>query len=160
VHTVAGTCDLIPVHEPDKRKRFTGETRIRSVGLSPDGKTLAAASENGTVEIWDTETMVRRALLRGVLLGYHSLAFSRDGERLAAGSNGQEAIKMWDTDSHEEVATLAATGSAFKFPAFSPDGRSLAARSFNGVLHLWNAPSWEQIEAAETARRARDLLIY
>ena len=32
---------------------------------------------------------------------------------------------------------------------FSPDGRWLAACNEEGELHLWHAPSWEEIEAAE-----------
>ena len=30
--------------------------------------------------------------------------------------------------------------------AFSPDGQWLAACNYQGDLHLWHAPSWEEIE--------------
>jgi WD40 repeat protein len=152
VESTDGLCELIPVQDPDKRKRFTVGRQVKSVRLSPDGKTFAAASENGTVEVLDTETLTRRALLRGVLLGYHSLTFSPDGERLGAGSNGQEAIKMWDVHSLEEVATLGGEGSLFTVAAFSPDGNTIGAHNWKGVLHLWTAPSWKEIEAAEKRR--------
>jgi hypothetical protein len=33
--------------------------------------------------------------------------------------------------------------------AFSPDGSTLMAMSFAGIAHLWRAPSWAEIEAAE-----------
>ena len=33
--------------------------------------------------------------------------------------------------------------------SFSPDGNTLAATSLNGNAHLWHAPSWAEIEAAE-----------
>jgi len=144
--------ELIAARNPERRWRFAGEDRIVSIALSPDGNTFAAASENGTVELWDTRTRTRLALLRGVLLGYHSVAFSPDGERVAAGSNGQEAIKMWDLHSHEEVATLPGNGSFFVDAAFSPDGNTIAARNWNGVIHFWTAPSWRQIHAAEKAQ--------
>ena len=32
---------------------------------------------------------------------------------------------------------------------FSPDGNTLAATALGGMAHLWRAPSWEEIEAAE-----------
>jgi hypothetical protein len=35
--------------------------------------------------------------------------------------------------------------------AFSPDGNVLGSLSLSEVLHLWRAPSWAEIEAAETA---------
>jgi WD40 repeat protein len=68
---------------------------------------------------------------------------------VAAGSNGQEAVKIWDVDSHETVATLEGRGSLFVFAAFSPDGNTIGARNLKGVLYLWRAPSWEEIEARE-----------
>ena len=144
-----GTFELTTADSPGQRRHFTGQNRIGSIKLSPDGKALAAASENGTVELWDTDTLTRKAFLHGVLLGYHSIAFSPDGQRLAAGSNGQEAIKIWDLNSHEEVATLAGHGSLFTHAAFSPDGNTIGARNWNGVLHFWSAASWQQIQAAE-----------
>jgi hypothetical protein len=46
--------------------------------------------------------------------------------------------------------TLSAEDSLFWVIAFSPDGQWLAASSeISGQLHLWYAPSWEEIEAAE-----------
>jgi WD40 repeat protein len=74
------------------------------------------------------------------------VTISPDGERIAAGSNGQEAIKLWDLDSREEVATLPGGGSFFRLIRFSPDGNTLSACNWNGVIHFWTAPSWEQIE--------------
>ena len=147
-----GWVELIPINNPDNRKRFKGQTRVKANDLSPDGKTFASASSNGTVEIWDTGTLTRRALLRGVLQGYHGVTFSGDGERVAAGSGGQEAIKMWELQSLEEVATLTGEGSNFNYMAFSPDGNTLAAENWNGLLHLWTAPSWEHITEIEKAR--------
>ncbi|MCI0348800.1 MAG: WD40 repeat domain-containing protein, partial [Acidobacteriales bacterium] len=52
--TEPGFFELIPIHNPEQRWRFRGQNRIVSIALSPDGKTFAAASENGTVELWDT----------------------------------------------------------------------------------------------------------
>ncbi|MGO8678841.1 MAG: protein kinase domain-containing protein [Limisphaerales bacterium] len=141
-----GTVELIELSRPERRRRFELQGRLSGLALSPDGATLAASSENGTVELWNTKTLARTGLLRGVLLGYHSVTISADGERLAGGSNGQEAIKLWDLDSREEVATLPGRGSFFSLVKFSPDGNTLSASNWNGVIHFWTAPSWRQIE--------------
>jgi WD40 repeat protein len=147
-----GQIELISGPNRDQRRRFKGQGRISGLSLSPEGRTLAATSENGTVELWDTETLKRKALLHGVILGYHSVTFSPDGQRLAAGSNGHEAIKLWDADSCDEVATLAGEGSFFRGTRFSPDGNTITSRNWNGVSHFWHAPSWAEIETAERAR--------
>jgi WD40 repeat protein len=150
-----GLFELINIKEPARRRRFSGQNRTVAIDLSRDGKTFAAASENGTVELWDTETVTRTALMHGVVLGYHSVAISPDGERVVAGSNGQEAMKVWDLRSHEDVATLRGNGSFFSSAAFSSDGNTIGARNWNGVIHFWSAPSWKEVEAAEKARSTR-----
>jgi WD40 repeat protein len=149
-----GQFELFTVQAPEKRRAFHAQTRLAAVEFSPDGKTLAAASENGTVELWDTASITRTAMLRGVLLGYHSVVFSPDGSRLAAGSNGREAMKLWDVPSLEEVATLEGRGSFFSDVRFSPDGNTIGARNWNGLLHFWTAPSWSEIAAAERKLQA------
>jgi hypothetical protein len=45
----------------------------------------------------------------------------------------------------------------FSFVAFSHDGKWLAACSRESKLHLWRAPSWEEIEAAEKKLQAGQL---
>jgi len=57
-------------------------------------------------------------------------------------------VKLWDVDSLQELLTLEAQGSTFNRVAFSPDGNILAASNGQGVLHLWRAPSFPEIEAA------------
>jgi WD40 repeat protein len=148
-----GACALLPIRDPDKERQFTGQTRIVSVAFSPDGKTFGAASQNGTVELWDTKTLTRQALLRGVVdSGFTSVTFSPDGQRVMAGGNGKEAIKLWDLHSHEDVATLTGEGRFFLYAVFSPDGNTIAARNGEGLLHVWTAPAWDEIEAAEKTR--------
>jgi WD40 repeat protein len=120
--------------------------------FSPDGKLFAVASTLGFARVWETGTLREMATFRDFLLGVHSVAFSPDGKRLATGSNGQEAIKLWDMKSHQELIALEGQGSIFHSSAFSPDGDLLGSSNLNGVLHLWRAPSWAQIAAAEKER--------
>ena len=67
---------------------------------------------------------------------------------------------LHDTTSHQEVMNLEGEGSFFRNPAFLEDGRTLAATSMNfrkPVLHVWRAPTWEEIavEEEEKARREK-----
>ena len=80
------------------------------------------------------------------------MAFSPDGKRLATGSQGKEAIKLWDVESHQELLTLEGQGSTFNRMAFSPDDAILGCNTGRGLLHLWRAPTWAEIEAAEKAQ--------
>lgn len=124
-------------------------SRVADIAFAPDGRSFAAASEQGFGRMWDTATLRELATFRGFLLGVHAVTFSPDGRRLALGSNGREAVKLWDLTSGQELLTLEGEGSLFHPICFSPDGNLLGALNSSGTLHLWRAPSWAEIEAAE-----------
>jgi WD40 repeat protein len=144
-----GASSLIEIANGHSQNPDFNLGQIQNAAFSPDGKLLAAASLKGLVRLWETTTWREVMSLRGVLLGCHSVAFSPDGTRLAMGSNGQEAVKLWDTSTYQELLTLPGSGSVFFPTAFSPDGNVLGSMNQSGLLHLWRAPSWTEIDAAE-----------
>jgi len=72
---------------------------------------------------------------------------------LATGSGGAESVKLWDIHTHQELITLAGEGSLILALTFSPDGNKIMGLiiGLNNELHLhiWRAPSWEEIKTAE-----------
>jgi WD40 repeat protein len=126
------------------------------VAFSPGGEHLAIASALGYARVWRTGTWREEATLRGFLNSVDSVVFSPDGRRLAlGGSNPDDTVKLWDVDSWQEVLTLEGTGSLFQPTAFSPDGNALGTLSTEGILHVWQAPSWAEINAAEAKETTR-----
>ena len=101
------------------------------------------------MRLWDAANWSEIATLRGFLQGCVSVAFSPDGQRIAAGGDGKKAVKLWDVNSLQEVLTLEASGSSFDRTAFSPDGNILGSATTPGTLRIWRAPSWEEIEAGK-----------
>jgi WD40 repeat protein len=117
---------------------------------------MVALENRENIFLWDMATFQPLDAFRGFALSAHSVAFSPDGQRLAAGGDGKEAVKLWDTGTRQEVLTLSGEGSAFRGLKFSPDGRYLLAINRAGLAHLWSAPSLAEIEAAEaTDKRDR-----
>ena len=118
--------------------------------FSPNGRWLASASLDGRVGLWDVHARRQFALLPGHLGYAWGAAFSPDGRRLATGGTGtNDAVKLWDLATQRELLALPAEGDFFLQVAFSPDGATLMATSFMGEAHLWQAPSWAEIEAPE-----------
>ena len=75
-----------------------------SVAFSPDGKTLAAASYDMTVKVWDVAT-AKRSTLSGHTHAVYSVSFSPDGKTLASAS-GDKTVRLWDLATNKERATL------------------------------------------------------
>jgi len=131
---------------------FTNQAgSVCAVLFSPDGRMLASTSLDGTVRLRDLFAHRELATLRGHTGAVGGAALSLDGRRLATGgSDARDAVKLWDLATHRELLSLPGEGELLFAPvAFSPDGSTLMAMSFAGIAHLWRAPSWEEIEAAE-----------
>jgi eukaryotic-like serine/threonine-protein kinase len=122
---------------------------IDNATFSSDGRKFAVASYLGYARMWDTGSWQELAVLGGFMIGAHSVAFSPDGDRLATGSAGREAIKIWDARSYQDVLTLESSGGVYLRTAFSPDGNKLGSMNEGGSLRFWSAPSWERIATAE-----------
>jgi WD40 repeat protein len=126
-----------------------------TVVFSPDGRMLASTSWDSTVALRDLFVHREVATLRGHSSQVWGAAFSPDGRRLATGgTDAREAVKLWDLATQRELLSLQGEGEYFDLVAFSPEGSTLMATSFDGIAHLWRAPSWAEIEAAEKGQVA------
>jgi len=119
--------------------------------FSPLGNLFAISSYAGFIQVYNTDTDPWQELVRlsGYRQGLVSVGFSPDGKRLVSGGDVVEALRFWDTESWQDVLTLECKEADFWETAFSSDGNTLGARNMEGVLHLWHAPSWDEIRAAE-----------
>jgi WD40 repeat protein/serine/threonine protein kinase len=122
---------------------------VGGLAFSADGTRAASVAQDGTVALWDASSFQLIVSFKGHMQAAHGVAFSPEGRRLVTGGGGREAVKLWDMATYRDLITLSGQGSVFSFVAFSPDGKWLIACNMEGDLHLWRAPSWEEIEAAE-----------
>lgn len=129
--------------------------QVSDAAFSADSSMLAVSSELGFTGVWRTAELRQAGRVRplmklgGFQMSPHSVGFSPDGRRLAAGGNGSQAVKLYDLPSGQEVLTLAGTAASFIRVEFSPDGSMIAAVNEQRELHLWRAPTLAEIDAAE-----------
>ena len=67
---------------------------VLSVAFSPDGQSLASASRDNTIKLWDVRTGKERASLKGHSVMVWSVAFSPDGKTLAWGDH-DTTVRLW-----------------------------------------------------------------
>ena len=113
-------------------------SRVTKIVFSSDGETLASASEDRTIRLWDVAIGTHRHTLTGHNSHIYSVAFSPDGLTLASGSeNGR--IRFWNVTTGQYRVTLEGHSSSVRSVAFSPDGQTLASGSSDRTIRLWNA---------------------
>jgi eukaryotic-like serine/threonine-protein kinase len=134
-----GTVKLWPAATPDSQVTFRSSAGwVGTVAFAPDGRRVASA-HNGNVRIWDPRTGEEHRRVSGPpgLLGHIGLAFSPDGNSLAA-SGRDGAINLWETTSWARHQVLAGQGKPVQDADFSPDGKFLATAGEDGSLRLWD----------------------
>jgi WD40 repeat protein len=136
-------------------ERSDGSAVVVSLAFAPDGGTLAAASEDGTVVLWNTKLL--RSKLRMTIPGglARSLAFSPDGTILAVGTR-KGVVEIVDVRAWRMVRSLRCCDDSDDVwsLAFSPNGRMLACGGgfTYPVVKLFNPRNGRVIGSLQSSR--------
>jgi WD40 repeat protein len=117
-----------------------------ALAWSPDSRQIAVGGPEGSepariIQILDVATWRTLFTLPSITnAGPHSLAWSPDGQRLAAAFGSAGLVQVWNLATREAILTLKDTheGQDVRSVAWSPDGRRLATAGMDGNVRIWN----------------------
>jgi WD40 repeat protein len=128
-----------------KGSTSTEWTRWHSLAFSPNGRSLAALSDDGGAAVWDLATQRKTSTLVGKQGSViTSVDYSPDGNRIVAGTLAG-VVAVWDLRRHNWVFEKHAHSDIVKAVAFSPEGHFLASVCRDGSVCIWDAATGRRI---------------
>jgi serine/threonine protein kinase/sugar lactone lactonase YvrE len=108
---------------------------ILSIAFTANGHTMASASQDNTIQLWD---VTAGKPLNTLSDHVDSVAFSPDGHTMAS-ADSDKNVRLWDVASGQVIATMGGHTDQVLSVAFSPDGRTIASGSQDKTIKLWDA---------------------
>ncbi len=111
---------------------------VRTIAVSPNGREIATAGDDGVIRLWDASSFRLTRVLRGHAGAIYALDYWTDSTLLAsAGWDGK--VKVWDLKGDDRSLTFDAGAKQFAV-AFAPEPtpKYLAAAGEDGVVRIWN----------------------
>ena len=123
---------------------FLGHTGVvHCLAFSPDGKTLASASVDGSVRIWDVATGELRSVLNDHENIVLAVSFAPSGELLASAGYDRN-IRLWNTQDWRSHGILKGHTAAVRCLAFAPDSQRLISAGDDHSVRIWDLPQAQQ----------------
>jgi serine/threonine protein kinase len=140
--TIASGTKFRNTSRPEEAARLLNKEPFARLAFSPDGSTVAGASWNGEVHLWDTRTGEERGALPAAQSRPWALTFGPDGLSLfeARLAGKQPQLRIWNLAMKSAIGWQPAEPAAdsTNVMALSPAGRLLACAGEDQRIRIWN----------------------
>ena len=124
--------------------RFQTNSRfLTDLAFSPNGQTLAAATLDTRILLWNVTTGDELVSPAGGEAPVASLAFNPNGKTLAYGFGITGSLFIWDLQSQQLLYELEADIHDVNTIAFTNDGNKLISGGWDSTVRIWNPDTGE-----------------
>lgn len=109
---------------------------VQSVSTNPSGSSVASASWDGTVCLWDIETGRCLRTYEGHEGPVNAVCITSDGKYVVS-AGWDKTLRVWDLNTGECLRTFTAGGDVTNALAVSPDGEFIVAGTAENVIRVW-----------------------
>lgn len=116
---------------------------VWSVAISSDGQTLASASQDKTIKLWQLPTGKYSAPSLGTQNLFYQSPLALMVIPLLVAVRTTNTVKLWQIDTGKLLRTLSGHTEWVRSVAFSPDGQTVASSSWDDTIKVWNLGNGE-----------------
>ena len=131
-------CDLNTVKEVVKPS-----VKINAIALSPDGRYLAGAGDNGSLYIWDVNNSLAAKEVPNIGNPLTAVEFDPTSRIIVTGDN-RGIVKLYDNLAGMVVRVLSGHTSGIEQIRYNHAGTFMATASKDKTVRLWNVPNLKE----------------
>ena len=121
---------------------------ISSLTFAPNSLSLASASSDGLIKVWDMASR-HEVLTLANRDALYDLEYSPDGKVLAAALGAKfgntSTLMLWDVGTNQSVAQFGTHGTRLFEIVYSPDGTRIACACWDHTVTVWDVATQQKV---------------